>query len=209
MNRIYLLSDELGFEPTFFASIARFVLSQFSSEIAKVPCLKLLNWAYRESFKGIPLKNHIFVPARPSGHMDGNLLKGFVASYTVTNVALQAAYFMGFAEVILIGMDHSFKEKGTGAAAITSQGADVNHFHPNYFGKGVVWQLPDHKAERRGYRRAKELFERNGRKIVDATVDGKLFVFPKVRLEDYLEKNTLMNREQYLLSDSARNDVSS
>ena len=54
------------------------------------------------------------------------------------------------------------------------------HFSPDYFGKGVVWQLPDFKQNEWAYTMAKEVFESEGREIVDATVDGNLQVFPKV-----------------------------
>jgi hypothetical protein len=51
---------------------------------------------------------------------------------------------------------------------------------PNYFGKGVRWQLPDLDTSEVGYIMAREAFREAGREIVDATVGGKLTVFPKV-----------------------------
>jgi hypothetical protein len=97
---------------------------------------------------------------------------------------MQIAYYMGFQEVILIGVDHSFSTTGKPHATVTSQGDDPNHFAANYFGKGFRWQLPDLETSELAYRLAKEQFERAGREIVDATIGGKLQVFRKV---DYLE----------------------
>jgi hypothetical protein len=100
---------------------------------------------------------------------------------TVTYVALQIAYLMGFSEVILIGVDHSFADKGTPNKVETRQTeTDVNHFHPNYFPKGVKWQLPDLRRSELAYELANRVFENDGRKILDATVSGKCPVFKKV-----------------------------
>jgi hypothetical protein len=95
-------------------------------------------------------------------------------------VALQLAYYFGFSEVILIGVDHSFATKGKPNATITSQGDDPNHFNPNYFGKGFRGQLPDLETSEIAYSMARLAFEADGRKVIDATMEGKLTVFPKV-----------------------------
>ena len=70
---------------------------------------------------------------------------------TVTNVALQIAFHMGFEQVILIGVDHNFTSKGEANKTVVSQGDDPNHFAPNYFGKGAKWQLPDLDTSEIGY----------------------------------------------------------
>ena len=106
---------------------------------------------------------------------------------TVTYVAMQLAYFMGFKKVILIGVDHSFVTKGEPNKVVESKGDDPNHFSGSYFGKGFRWQLPDLDRSEDAYRHAKVAFENSGRSIVDATVGGKLDVFPKVNLKDALK----------------------
>jgi hypothetical protein len=95
-------------------------------------------------------------------------------------MALQLAYHMGFREVVLIGVDHSFVSTGPANKLIVSSGSDPNHFDPNYFGAGVYWQLPDLPASEVVYRRAKQVFEADGRRILDATVGGNLTVFEKI-----------------------------
>lgn len=57
---------------------------------------------------------------------------------------------------------------------------DLDHFDPNYFGKGTRWQLPDLGTSEIAYEIAHETFLSNNREIVDATVGGKLDIFPKV-----------------------------
>jgi hypothetical protein len=87
---------------------------------------------------------------------------------------------MGFQKVILIGVDHNFVTQGKPNATVTSQGDDPNHFAPGYFGKGFRWQLPDLDTSERSYAMARQAYESAGRQVVDATVGGKLTVFPKV-----------------------------
>jgi hypothetical protein len=99
---------------------------------------------------------------------------------TVTFVALQIAFHLGFQDVILVGVDHSFTSQGEPNAAVVSDGADLNHFSPAYFGKGFRWQLPDLAASERAYRLAHRAYESAGRRVMDATIGGKLEVFPKV-----------------------------
>jgi hypothetical protein len=87
---------------------------------------------------------------------------------------------MGFSEAILIGVDHNFVTRGPANQAVVSQGDDPNHFSPNYFGAGFKWQLPDLAGSERAYALAKKSYEDAGRHVMDATVGGKLTVFPKV-----------------------------
>ena len=102
---------------------------------------------------------------------------------TVTNVCLQLAYHMGFKEAILIGVDHSFATKGKPNTTVQSEGDDPNHFSAAYFGKGFRWQLPDLETSEMGYRMARQAYEKAGRRVLDATIGGKLDIFEKV---DYL-----------------------
>ena len=101
----------------------------------------------------------------------------------MTFMALQLAYHLGFKEVVLVGVDHSFATAGPPNQLVTSAGADPNHFDPNYFGRGVRWQLPDLDMSERAYRLARDAFAAAGRTVIDATVGGKLTVFPKADFE--------------------------
>ncbi len=105
----------------------------------------------------------------------------------MTMVAIQLAYYMGFSEVYLVGVDHSYQFKGTPHAEQVSEGDDPNHFAANYFGKGFRWHLPDLEGSELAYRVAKHIFQTSGRRIFDATVGGKLEVFPKVAYPSLFE----------------------
>lgn len=114
--------------------------------------------------------------------------RGICEGYTVTYVAMQLAYYMGFSEVILVGVDHKFAVQGKPNQLVESTGADASHFDPRYFAQGFKWQLPDLDNSEISYTLARDMFERSGRRIVDATVGGALDIFPKVQLEQILSR---------------------
>jgi len=102
---------------------------------------------------------------------------------TVSYIAMQIAYYMGFKEVYLVGFDHSYsvpKDAAVDGRAILSNSDDPNHFHPDYFGKGYRWHDPRVDRMEQAYFRAREAYENAGRKIFNATAGGHLEVFDRV-----------------------------
>ncbi len=185
LNRIYLLFERLGFIPSYYVAINELVIEQCADEIAALPMTKFLNWhsrRYLEPAAGV--SDPIYLRPIYQRRFSRDPASCLWGGATVTFVALQLAYYLGFSRVVLIGVDHSFVDKGTPNRTITSSGDDANHFDKGYFGAGFRWQLPDLRTSEVGYRLAREAFERAGREVVDATVEGKLRVFPKVRFSD-------------------------
>lgn len=189
LNRIYLAFPELGFTTTYLVSVNELVLEQCAAEMRALSLPKFITWRARRSFRGDP--GAIFLDSDFTGAEDfsgdaaGRLFEGF----TVTYVALQLAFYMGFSQAILIGVDHNFQTKGPANQEITSSGDDPNHFSPAYFGKGFRWQLPDLDGSERAYRLAQQAYTAAGRSVVDATIGGKLRVFPKVAYSSLFSSN--------------------
>ena len=177
-NRIYLLFDQIGFSTNYYVSINRLVIEQCAKDIIEIRCPKFINWHCRDLISFT--RDMMFIRCRPEAAFNTDITKGVWGGATVTFVAMQIAYYLGFDKVILIGVDHSFTTQGKPHEAIVSQGDDPNHFDNQYFGKGFRWNLPDLETSEQAYRMAKFHFERAGREIVDATIGGKLQVFPKV-----------------------------
>ena len=183
MNRFYMAFPELGFTTTYFCSINDLVIEQFSDDILALPMPTFLAWrSHRHFSPQLPIsKIPTFVYTSYTGpRMAGDVTGRVWEGATVTNFAIQIAFHMGFEKVVLIGVDHNFASKGDANKTVVSEGDDPNHFMPNYFGKGVKWQLPDLDTSEVGYIMAREAYRKAGREIVDATVGGKLTVFPKV-----------------------------
>lgn len=185
LNRIYLIFRELGFQTTYYTSINVLVLEQCHHEIYNLKMPKFISW-YARNFIGFsPDIFYIRDSYQGSEGFAEDPTWEIREGATVTFVAMQLAFFMGFKQVILIGVDHSFTTQGVPNSEIISQGDDPNHFDSSYFGKGFRWQLPDLEKSERHYKIAKEYYEHDGREIVDATSDGKLHVFPKVSFSSF------------------------
>ena len=107
---------------------------------------------------------------------------------SVTIINLQLAYWFGFSEIALIGMDFSYavpadtKIKGD---LFTSAGDDPNHFDSRYFGAGKTWKDPKLNRVLANYGLAKAIYESDGRRIVNSTVGGALEAFDRVDLADF------------------------
>lgn len=105
---------------------------------------------------------------------------------TVTFVAMQLAFHMGFRQIGLVGCDHSFSASGPASKLVVSGERDDDHFDPNYFAGGVQWQLPDLVASEASYAMAGEVFAAAGGRIVNCTVGGKLELYPRMDLAAFL-----------------------
>jgi hypothetical protein len=180
LNRGYLAFQPLGFATTYLVAINLNVVEQFADEILAEPSTTFVSWHAR----GFLPRGHRAILIRPlSGPLfSTDAAHGFWGGATVNYAALQLAYHMGFSEVILIGVDHSFSTPGPAHQLVTSSGDDPNHFDPSYFGKGVRWELPNLPLSEVAYELARRAYEADGRHIVDATLGGKLNVFPKTDL---------------------------
>lgn len=181
LNRIYLLFPELGFQTTFLVAVNRLVLEQVGHEILAFAGPLFLPWSARSY---LPLQAdanlHFLLTGCWWPKFNRDVRRPLWSGTTVTFVALQLAFHMGFGQVVLVGVDHSFSTQGPAHSEITSQGGDADHFHPAYFGKGFRWQLPDLSTSEAAYQMARSAYMAAGRQVLDATVGGKLQVFPKV-----------------------------
>jgi len=184
MNRIYLMFPELGFSTTYLSVVNDLVIEQTASDLAALQIPKFLTWRSRRFFQTLQpstfnLPTFLYTAYdSPSFSHDvrGRVWEGA----TVTYVTMQLAFHMGISEAILIGVDHNYETKGKPNTTVTSDGDDPNHFNPAYFGKGFRWQLPDLETSEIAYRMARRAYEQAGRRILDATVGGKLTIFEKV-----------------------------
>jgi glycosyltransferase involved in cell wall biosynthesis/SAM-dependent methyltransferase len=111
---------------------------------------------------------------------------------TVTITILQLAMMMGFESIYLVGCDTNYvvpesvkKEAGAYATLgnifyTSTANDDPNHFDPSYFGSGRKWHYPQVDNMIRHYEVARIAAQKLGVKIFNATLGGKLEVFPRV-----------------------------
>jgi hypothetical protein len=184
LNRGYLLYERIGSPSTFHVVVNPLVAEQWTDELEGLPNTKLIDWSLRRFFRP---KADITYWGRPTRSMTPRFsqdpTKDIWSGATVTYVALQLAYAMGFTPVILVGVDHRYQAEGRPHQEVVAVGEDRNHFDPSYFGKGSRWNLPDLETSELAYTLARHYYHADGREILDATLGGALQVFPKIDFE--------------------------
>lgn len=186
LNKINLLFDRSDFRPDSITAVNPFVIEQnkdFFNE-TDIP-LFLDSYALARKLVG-SRKYRIFLHSTNIGLFAKDCSVSINQGYTVTYVALQLAFHMGFSEVALVGCDHHFATKGPANKTVTALDVDLSHFDERYFSSGVQWHLPDLMESEVSYRRAKRMYEAHHRKIFNCTVGGRLEIFERKPLEDFL-----------------------
>ncbi|QYK03915.1 motility associated factor glycosyltransferase family protein [Shewanella zhangzhouensis] len=193
VNGIFYKTETEGFRPTFYVVEDRHVMldnidkiNEFEAQYKFFPVdyrSKLKNkknsWFFRMDKGYYHKTSPYFAIPRFSSDMNDKLYCG----QSVTMINLQIAYYLGFSEIYLIGMDHSYQipsDADVAGEEITSNSDDPNHFHPDYFGKGKKWHDPHLDRVERTYEYYRLVFESQNRKIYNATVGGQLEVFDRV-----------------------------
>lgn len=183
MNKIFLGFTKFNFYPKYYVAVNRKVLEQSADHIKALNCVKFIS-DRADGF--IPESGLIYRinTTRAPARFCHDISQGVHEGWTVTYAALQVAYFLGFKQVVLIGMDHRYDYNGAPNQAQQLDGPDPNHFSPDYFGNGQHWNNPDLAHSEESYRIARAAFEKDGRSILDATVDGACTIFEKVDYKD-------------------------
>jgi hypothetical protein len=166
-NRIYL-----KLIPDFYVVVNPMVAEQYKSDIEKMPTLKFVT-------DKVEIPGCVPLHSTPARIFSRSPEKHIYEGYTVTYVCMQLAYYMGFREVFLFGVDHSYKFKGEPNETLVAEGKDPNHFDPDYFTGGKLWNAPDLAESEKSYTIAKRVFEADHRKIYNCTPGSKLDVFER------------------------------
>jgi len=185
LNKIHLIQSRQPLDLSYLVSVNPFVVEQCVGEFGALGVTAFLPVEYCRSharqfdhFQPIRAREGFRFNARMSGN--------FGQGHTVTFVALQIAFAMGFERVFLVGVDHSFNQVGEANEIQKMEDADANHFDPSYF-QGQFWHLADLEGSEIAYRIAELEYRRAGRQIFDATEEGKLTIFDKIPFAEAVE----------------------
>lgn len=178
-NRIYLRED---FTPTYYASVNPLVIEQSIEEISLMDAVKFIRHTLAHKIPGaIPLKSAGFWT------FSADPLQFVFEGYTVTYVCMQLAFWMGFSNVLLVGVDHYFETNGKPNEQQKMEGDDPNHFSADYF-KGTEWNLPDLENSERAYSIAKRVYNKAGRQIYNCTTRSALDIFPREDWQSWMHE---------------------
>ena len=196
-NRFNLMLERLNFSPQYYACIDDRVLSTIQNDIQEISqkvkyvFLPLIQPSSGTNFYKIykNIKNaYWLILNKFSYSLD---LPYIGINKSVTNCSLQIAAYMGFKEIYLLGVDldyedHKSVKKENRRDWTSEKDDDPNHFDPRYFGKGTKYHHPRLDETFKKWEEAKIFFEKNGVKIYNATIGGKLEIFERVNLKDVI-----------------------
>jgi hypothetical protein len=184
LNKINMLFDKNDFRPSCIVAVNRYVIEQNKDFYNQTEIPLFLNNLGIRHVR--PRKNVIFMSDTSQRRFAKDCSMSVYHSHTVTFVALELAFHMGFGEVALIGADHNFATSGPSNKLATAGDHDPNHFDPKYFSGGVKWELPDLFESEVGYMMARRMYDAYGRRVINCTAGGKLEIFPRMALEDFV-----------------------
>lgn len=184
-NGIFLLFGEMGFKPTYYTVEDVLVATDRREEIRNLTGMRrvfpfdlMKTIGSDQEACWVNFLRHYDGFPRFSDDLESVAFWGG----TVTYFNLQLAVHLGCNPIYLVGIDHSYKtdipvEKQ--GSVWTSKTDDPNHFDPNYFGKGYRWHDPNVARMEQAYIKARDHAKTRGIQILNATVGGKLEVFPR------------------------------
>jgi 6-hydroxymethylpterin diphosphokinase MptE-like protein len=184
LNKINLLLEQRSLHLSCIVAVNPFVIEQNADYYNQTDVPLFLDRHARGFVKSRP--GVVFLHSAGVRHFAEDVSVSLYQGSTVTFVALQLAFHMGFAEVALIGADHNYAVKGPANQQVSAGARDESHFDPRYFSDGMQWQLPDLIQSEVSYLLAREAFERHRRRIVNCTVGGRLDIFPREDLAAFV-----------------------
>ena len=206
-NKIFKIFDQTSWRPTYFFVEDSLAYKNSLKEIKKIECPKFISDLALDLEKislpdnGIKFFDYLYYcdtyPDYPPLTVD--LTKEVWCAYNVGYQMLNAAIYMGFKEIYLIGMDFSYDFSNTKPMIRRTQSGkihkvfvmpkkDNNHFGQNYWEPGEISYDSDTKYALKAFTLLENESKNLGIKIYNATRGGKLEVFERIKFEDIFEK---------------------
>lgn len=189
-NGIFLNFEKMGYIPTYYIVADQHYVAYHREEINNVNgTIKIFPTSYEHLIPSTPQTVFVNITATPHEsrpNFSDNSSKYIKACYTVVYLAMQIAYYMGIREIYLVGVDHDWgrdvaqNPKNTSPHNAIENNNDVKYFHSEYIAKGESWMIPYFRGIEAGYSLAKEFYKEHDSKIYNATIGGKLEIFPRI-----------------------------
>lgn len=191
-NRIYSIFDQTSWRPTYYIAIDNNILEDNLKDILSAEAeTKFLNYTVKNKVKNIVANNTHFInifgryvisPASYiTKHINYDVSKSFSLSYSVTGVAIELAVYMGYKNIYLIGVDHSYTNTIT-KNGVLNKTDGIKDYFGNLKSKSYSIQYID--AVNSYYLALKKHAKKYNSNIFNATRGGKLEIFQRVSLDD-------------------------
>ena len=183
-NAIHLNRAAMGFMTTFYTIEDQLAAEDNAYVLQDLECEKMFFPLRIYPILG-DLENAVYFNYEPAAEHNRFFSRNFASiaysGYTVVFINLQLAYYMGFRDVYLIGVDLNYKiDTDAQGDMLLASGEEQNHFHPNYHVKNQRLWRPHIDKMIQSLRLAGEAFAEDGRAIYNASPGGNLNLFRRV-----------------------------
>lgn len=184
-NNVMKIFPQTQWRPTYYVCEDVLVLEDLQNQIAQE--------GFEYTFVPVNHKwyNQINIPGaiyfwqdyKSEGKLSDDAAHSIYCKGTVTTTSIQLAAYMGFREIYLLGVDHSYSQTVDDAGNIITDNSVKDYFDGDYASTMKKKMIPNLDATTRSYVETKTFFESRGVKIFNSTRGGKLEVFPRVNFD--------------------------
>ena len=194
-NRIYLAFEQTQWRPTYFFMSDERLIQSYSGEMntfREIPCFfpKRYNTVVRHGI----FYNELMFRYEKEGRFSLDAAKGVYPGGSITTEMLQFAYYMGYSEIYLIGVDFNYQISTPNSSKTYTYQGENNYFIKGYLKPGEVAATPNVAANLMAFQTARDAIEGQGRVVRNATRGGKLEVFERADLDELFKKWELERR---------------
>ncbi len=193
-NRIHLIYPQTDWRPNYLMCLDSKVLEHSFEEISQVdfagtwffPCTAFTEGGHVAERNAVyfPFKYRnpfpIWFPNDPSRIIHEGM--------SVTYALIQLAYFMGFSNIYLLGVDHFYSTKIDENGRKVMDSDAQSHFTKDYLPPGSIENSPQLETVESAYHSALDFSRSHGFEIFNATRGGALEVFPRVSFDELLSQ---------------------
>ncbi|UWQ48143.1 hypothetical protein [Leisingera aquaemixtae] len=200
-NKIYLAYEDTCWRPDYYSVEDHLVIQNNWERIAGLEgSLKIFPANVRDF--GYHAADTVFVPFRPPRSFEDplsdpdfpafseDLSHGICWGSTIVYSQIQMALFMGCAEIVLIGLDHSYVLPKVKQGNTYLHAGEQNHFHPGYRETGERWHQPNLEVLEVSYARARARCEARGVRVLNASRQTRLEVFERAAFDTLFPPGT-------------------
>lgn len=187
-NFIFDIYDKTSFRPTYYTKADLYLLNSLTNEQKnKTKESFKVVFTKETSLKKFDLDSHVVniiyknnYPNLPEISCDA--LNGVYHVPTITYMNIQLAIYMGFKELIFLGLDHNYSRVRTSSKKIMETDCKQDHFYSHskfdIYKANIGFAMLEEATL--GYQKAREYGKENDIKMLNATRGGKLEVFERI-----------------------------
>lgn len=191
-NRVYKIFDKTSWRPTYYFCEDPIIIRNVQKEINGIDCQHKFIPVDLKWYLGVKIDNAYYFNMdyrrnddADSGFRD-DLHDAVTHNGTVTITAIQFAVYMGYTDIYLIGVDHSYAKMFDSKGNVIENKSVKDYFDDSY-DEGINNDIR-HDDTTQSFCRVKQHFTPKGIRIFNATRGGKLEVFPRADLDTFFEE---------------------